>query len=533
MRNGFFKLVCSGGGTYLKVFLPKDGGKPVNIKELMDYFTRNNVGFDVSVLKKGLMEAASSQTGEYEFLLTPNAIADIKESFVLTVSPDKMMAAARFYPPAGRGARITAEDFISELGYEGVKYGILKEGLKKFFQRPVYCTDVVVAKGQPPRHGVDARIEYYFETDLSVKPTLKEDGSVDFFHLNTVSSCKKGDVLARLFPGDPGEAGMNISCERVNPKSIKQLVLKHERNAHLSEDKLEIIAEVDGHVTLVDGRVFVSNVLEVENVDNSTGNINYNGNVKVNGNVCTNFSVKAQGDIEVRGVVEGAYLEADGNIIIARGMNGMEKGILKAGGNVIAKYLENAKVNARGYVSTESILHSEVLAGTEVLVNGRRGFITGGKVSASSLIQVKTLGSPMGAATIVEVGTDPDMKQRLQQFQKLVAENQKSIDSIHPVLVAMAQKLSQKAGMKQEAVKNFQDMLKKEKQLKREMEEAVKEINQIEKMLAGSDNARIEVSNEVYGGVQVCISDVSMTVKNRADHCRFVKFQGDVKINPL
>ncbi|GFI46096.1 hypothetical protein IMSAGC019_01409 [Lachnospiraceae bacterium] len=286
-------------------------------------------------------------------------------------------------------------------------------------------------------------------------------------------------------------------------------------------------------MTLVEDRVFVSNVLEVENVDNSTGNIDYNGNVKVNGNVCTNFSVKAQGDIEVRGVVEGAYLEATGNIIIARGMNGMEKGTLKAEGNVIAKYLENATVNAKGYVSTESILHSEVMAGTEVLVNGRRGFITGGKVSAMHLIQVKTLGSSMGAATVVEVGADPNMKQRLQQLLKQSEENKKAIDATQPVLIAMAQKLSQKNNMKPELVRNFQDMLKKQKENQRLQEEMKKEIDYLEKLLENTDDARIEVTSEVYGGVKICIADVSMIVKGRADHCRFVKSQGDVKMGPL
>ena len=40
---------------------------------------------------------------------------------------------------------------------------------------------------------------------------------------------------------------------------------------------------MDGHVSLVEGKVFVSDVLTVENVDSSTGNIEYDGNVQVNG----------------------------------------------------------------------------------------------------------------------------------------------------------------------------------------------------------------------------------------------------------
>ncbi|MDE7404801.1 MAG: FapA family protein, partial [Lachnospiraceae bacterium] len=296
--------------------------------------------------------------------------------------------------------------------------------------KPISCTDILVAKGQPPRHGTDARIEYYFETDLHAKPTLKEDGSVDFFNLNTLNHCKKGDVLARLFKEDPGEYGVNIYNEKIKPRNVKQAVLKYGRNIAISDDRQVLTTEVDGHVSLVDGKVFVSNVLEVENVDNSTGNIEYDGNVMVNGNVCTNFSVKARGDIEVRGVVEGAFLEAEGSIVIARGMNGMAKGTLKAGGNVIAKFIENSKVNAGGYVSTESILHSEVTAGTEIIVSGRRGFITGGKVCAANLIQVKTLGSYMGADTFVEVGVDPNIKQRIQELQNAMTENKKEKHAI-------------------------------------------------------------------------------------------------------
>ena len=312
------------------------------------------------------------------------------------------------------------------------------------------------------RKGTDAKIEYFFETDLHAKPTLKEDGSVDFFHLNTLNHCKKGDILARLHPGDPGEYGTDIYQEKIKPRTIKQAVLKYGRNIMISDDRQVLTTQVNGHVSLVEGKVFVSDVLEVENVDNSTGNIEYDGNVMVNGNVCTNFKVKAKGDIEVRGVVEGAYLEAEGSVVIARGMNGMAKGTLKAGGNVIAKFIENSKVNAGGYVSAGSILHSEVTAGTEVIVSGKRGFITGGKVCAANLVQVKTLGSYMGADTLVEVGVDPNIKQRIQELQKAMTENKKEMDAMAPVLLGMAQKMTHGVNLKQEQLKSTQRMMQKD-----------------------------------------------------------------------
>lgn len=42
------------------------------------------------------------------------------------------------------------------------------------------------------------------------------------------------------------------------------------------------------------------------------------------GNVTTGFAIKAEGDIIVNGVVEGATLVSGGNIVLKRGMQGMD-----------------------------------------------------------------------------------------------------------------------------------------------------------------------------------------------------------------
>lgn len=533
MRNGYFQLICSPTGTALKVFAPKDGGSHVTARDVMDYLTLYGISYDTVALGKGLQDAAVSGQGESLLMLNKDQNTEVRESYRMTVSQDKMYVVARFFAPSLKGGRMSAEEFLNDLAHKNITYGIQKELIQAFFKTPIYCTDIIVAKGLAPRHGTDARIEYYFETDIKARPTLNADGSVDFFHLNAINHCNKGDVLARLFPEDPGEYGMSVMGEKIKPRDVKKRVLRFGRNIDLSEDKLTITAQTDGHVTLVEDKVFVSNVFEVENVDNSTGNIEYDGSVKVNGNVCTNFSIKAKGNIEVSGVVEGAMLEAEGNIIIARGMNGMAKGVLKAGGNVISKFIESSKVTAGGYVSTESILHSEVSAGTEITVSGKRGFVTGGKVSAANLISVKTLGSAMGADTIVEVGMDPSKKARMQELQKQIAENNKVLEQTHPVLTALTQKLAQGVKLRPEQLKSLQEMLQKENVIKKQIEEDTDEFMALQEVLDESGGARVEVTGEVFAGTKICISDVSMVVKNSMTYCKFVKQQGDVRMVAL
>lgn len=530
MKNGYFQLVCGSNGTTLKIYTPEDGGRPIAIREVMEYLNRFGIKYELHMLNSGIMASYESEEKEFSFEINSDSYMEIRESYTLNVSQDKMQAVVRFYPPSANGERMTAEEFLRDLEIKGIRFGILEEEIRLFLNSPQYCTDVKVAEGRPVRHGTDARIEYYFETDLNTKPALKEDGGVDFFNLNTISHCKKGDILARRFPEDPGDFGSNIYGERMNPREVKRDALRFGKNVILSEDKQTLTTDVNGHVTLIDGVVSVSNVLELENVDISTGNIDYDGSVKVNGNVFTNFTVKAKGDIEVAGVVEGAYLEAEGDIIIARGVNGKVKGTLKATGNVVAKFIENAKVTAGGYISTESILHSEVVSRSEIQVTGKRGFITGGRVCATNLIQVKTLGSPMGADTIVEVGADPEIKNQVKEVQQQVVECKRIVDSLKPVLLSTAQKMTQGVKFNPEQLKNIQEMMDADRKKRKELEEGTRKLQELQVLLDASNVARVEVNDRVYAGTRICIGDVSTVVKDTVHYCKFVKSQGDVKM---
>ena len=229
-----------------------------------------------------------------------------------------------------------------------------------------YCTNIIIAKGKLPTAGKDATINYYFDTSVDARPELKEDGSVDFFKLNLLHHCTKGQVLAEIIPEEKGEDGVDIFGAVTAAREVKKASFNHGRNLEISEDGHKLLSMVDGHVSMVEGAVFVSDVYSVDDVSTSTGNIEYHGNIEVKGNVCENFSVKTDGNVFVNGVVEGAVIEAGGDIVIARGMHGQNKGKLVAGGNIIAKFLSAAEVTAHGFVEAEQILNSKVVAGTEV-----------------------------------------------------------------------------------------------------------------------------------------------------------------------
>ena len=528
--NGYFKLLSDDSGTKIKIFAPTDGGEIVSIKECISYLQHQNIPFDIKALNDSI---ANLKEGETSLFLTPNKIMPVAESSFVIVSADKMTATVRFYPASNGGREYVADDVYSDLRVNKVVNGYDEAAIAEYIGNKKYCTDYILAKGKAPREGKDASIEYKFPTDNKIRPTLNEDGSVDFFNLNVVNHCKAGDVLAVLTPEDRGDPGLDLMGNVIKPRDVRRHVLQYGLNIDINEDRTILTSKVNGHVSLVGGKVFVADVLEVENVDNSTGNLTYEGNIKINGNVCSNFKVTCNGNIEVKGAVEGAVLEAGGNIILSRGMNGVGKGLIKAGGNVIAKYLENCTVEAGGYVETEAIMHSTVQAKTEVNVVSRKGFISGSKVAATNCIRVKTLGTAMGSDTDVTVGIDPAVTNRYAELSKELTEVQKQLKVMLPVLDASKKKIETGVKLGPEQIKQLQALAINVKKLQETATEDAKELEMLKETMDEGVSAKVEVSGEVFAGTKITISDATMIVKNPFKYCRFTKENGSVKMGPL
>ena len=333
-QNAYFRLRIKSDGTYLELIPPQGNGDAFSFTEMQDYLIRHGQVVDKLEVAKAIQNAAG---GKCEIKLDSKAGHEISESYELDVSDDKMSCKVRFFPASDGGMELKKEELINDLKFKRICFGIHDDVIDSFFKDKKYCTDYIIADGEKPVEGCDGRIDYLFNTNPDTRPALREDGTVDFFNLQIISSCKEGDVVARLTLAEHGKNGRDVFGKEVQPREVFEPKFSYGHNLKVSDDGLELISELSGNVTLVDDKVFVSNIYEVNDVDTSTGNIEYDGDVHVAGSVKAGFSVKASGNVDVKGVVEGAYVEAGGDIIITRGMNGMSRGKLVAGRNVISK----------------------------------------------------------------------------------------------------------------------------------------------------------------------------------------------------
>lgn len=525
-KNAYFKPVKRDGGLYLKFFPAQEGGRKLDIKDVINYLNRQGY-FEYD--KVDLGHGINSEISE-EVLVGKDSDHSLNECVILSVSVDKMLVRCRFYPGTDGARAVTAEDIQDALVHEKVIHGIDGNKIRQLLTHHEYCTEYLIAKGTPPALGKDAKIEYYFSTKQSLKPKHNEDGSVNYHELNIISQVEKDQLIAKLIPAVPGKPGKDVTGKELKPREVQNLKLSFSNNIRISEDETKLYSEVTGHASLVNGKVFVSGVYEVPaDVDNSVGNINYPGNVSVKGNVKSGFTIRADGDIVVDGVVEGAQLYAGGQIIVQRGIHGMGKGLLNARGNIVIKFIEGASVKSGGYIDTESIIQSNVSAATDITVNGRKGFIMGGMVRAGSKVTAKSIGSNMGTATTIEVGMDPEKQERYVSLQDEAKQIGKKIEQIRPVLLNYTEKM--KAGVKltQEQMEFIQKQVTALKTLQRQLVPINEEINGLKMEFISASHAKVMIQNMIYPGVTIKISELSMTTKDTRHYCQFVKDGGEIR----
>ncbi len=537
--NGYFQLELRKEGTYLLLFPPTDGGEPVSYTEVSRYLTYINLTDYNAKKLKDLLSQPEEGDGEIntsleeptDFLLGAKRPYEETGMMLIFPSEDRMHAIARFYPPSTEGAPLTDADIRATLQREKVKYGILDDAIAAFLENPVYCSDYEVATGDPITPGTHASIEYFFEIEKNLAPALNEDGTVNYHELNQIAHVRKGDLLARLTPAVEGKPGKNIYGDNVLPPSVNRLKLKHGKNITLSEDQTELYSDVDGHAALVKDQVFVSDVYTVPaNVDNSIGDVEFQGSVDVKGNVNSGFTVKAGGDIVVTGVVEGAVLEAGGKIIVKGGVHGMSKAILRAGGSITVKFIENAEVYSEESINTDSIMHSKVSAKFEIRVKGKKGFISGGKIWAGSKIVTQTLGSDMGATTQIEVGLNTKMKKQMHDLEERQKELEQEKAKIEPTLTGIGEKVARGMELPEDKMAFLKSVAVAYRDIQEELSENLEAQSELQEDMERSQRACIEVMGDLYPGCMVTISGAQRSMNNRISACKLVKDGVDVKI---
>ena len=529
VNDGFFNIEFRDDGVYLTIYPAVGKGRKVETRDVQEKLNRKQIkNYSRDIIDMAVMKADKSAVR----IAGPQQEIKVDATLSVVVSPDKMKAFISITPPEG-GKNITAEEILEALGKNSIIYGINKATLDNVSKYPVYNEIITIAEGIPSENGTSGKIEFAFDINKERKPTILEDGRVDYKEINTIESVTKGQVLCRLVPPMPGVKGKNVYGIDLSAVDGKPAVLPRGRNVEPAEDGQVLIASIDGQVNYIDGKVNVFSNYEVAaDVDTSTGNIYFVGNVIVRGNVLSGFTVEAGGNVEVWGVVEGAVIKAGGDIILRRGMQGLGKGTIISGGDIIARYIEHSNVEAKNNIKSEAIMHSNVKCGNKLELSGKKGLLVGGTCKVGKEISAKVIGSHMATVTDIEVGVDPGLRERYKALREETASMESDIKKAEQAITIL--KKLEIAGM---LTPDKQEMLAKSVRTKvflgNKLGELKEEMTVIESKLQQDAYGKIRAQNYIYPGTKVAIGTCMMYVKENLQYCTLYRDGADVRVGPI
>lgn len=435
------------------------------------------------------------------------------------LAADKLSAWLMVFPPEGEGRELDQELLESALSESGVTFGVDQQLIRRLPEEPdKYFSLFNIAEGKHAVEGKDGYVKELYDREVERKFEVDEHDRVDYASLKFFQSAAKGDVICEAVPPVEGEAGMTVQGREILVRQVKAAPLNKGRNTEISEDGTKLLASLSGHVEYSGKAFHVKSVMEIaEDVDYSTGNINYMGDVHIHGNVSSGFSVRAAGNITVDGVVKAGDIEAGGDLIVVKGIVGSSQSVVRANRNVYAKYLENSNVHARQNLQADSIVNSDVYCDGEIEVRSGRGIIVGGRIRAARKISAKVVGSKMESQTAIFLGGEP-----CAEFEREVLV--KNIEKCEKELEKLERRPDSPSKIDQMSSLQFElrsDQMK--------LEEMDKEIEHFDEEVQSHGGCRL-VCDLAYAGITLDISGVTLKPKQETSMCNARLVDGEIQM---
>ena len=439
----------------------------------------------------------------------------IKREPVIRISNDRMEAFIML-PTVEEEYHYTVDEVLEAVNRNGVIYGINCETISDMVEKRLMGREVLFAKGKPAVDGADGYFDFYFDSDLNHRPTVKSDGSVDYWSVHSVEVVKKGQTIANYCEPVAGEDGIDVLGRVIAAKKGKGLPPLVGRGFDKSVDGLTYTAAIDGKIERHKNRIIILPILEINgDVDVGTGNIDFVGDVVIHGSVKTGARIRAAKSITIDGVCEGCVLEAGNDLILRNGMIGMGKARIIVKGNLFAKFME-----VDGFVEADSAINCNVVSNDKVIFNGGHASIVGGKVYGCAGIEVQNLGNDAFIKTEVHVGVHKKIKIKIAELEKLVDQKQMLLNNINAGIKQIEQMMGSAAdGMNLEEKKLALVRAKIEKTA--ELTEDKEELERLKGIVERSTGATVQVLEHVYPNVEVCINNSKLVTKEEFDKIEF------------
>lgn len=511
-------------GEVVASFTPTENAEPITVDTIHNIMAEKH--YDKFAINK---EAIDTFVENCQKATEPiKALIALRKDgeFTLTMSEDKMQLALTLVPP--KGGHPKAVEVIKAIQQMGVKHGLKHDELREAIRKGE-CENQLVAEGTWPVLGNPVEFRNYLEELEQKLSEVDEDAFIKYSDLGHLLLVKPGDKLMRRIPPVPGKDGVDLMGNMVPTRPL----VNANFNASCSGTKFDendpdlLLAAISGQPKLISNGVKVNNVIEIENIDLSTGNVDFEGTIHIAGDVKSGMKLHATGDIFINGMIEAAEVIAGGDISVKGGIIGsaetqsnntpqtevnlnpnVKAAIVSQHGSVQAMFAQNMSISARkAILITGNCTQCDMRAGEEIIVGKEKslknGQIIGGMAQAMKLVKAVSIGSHSAGATKLILGDDPTWGDKVYEKEKEISAKTDEFE----MKVKLLNHLRQEKKKKPESVKDA-DIAKTDAE-RAELIDHLKVLNmELQKLKEDHialEDVRVQVLSELYEGTEIRI----------------------------
>ena len=438
-----------------------------------------------------------------------------KACFFLTA--DRMSAYACLLPPENGGEEITLEEFLEDMRYEGIHYGILQEEIPQELASG-YFRIFPIARGTSPQAGEDGKVTELFQRRRTMCLEIQNEGQVDFSQDVPLQPVRKGAVICLIRPSKAGTDGMDVTGRKLPcPQAVSANIPQGE-NTTISRGGQALTATVDG-ILYIQNDLFCIHEQKIidGDVDQFQGTLQISGNLYIGGNVDGGVDIEASGDIVINGKLGQARVKSlGGTIHVQQGIYGTSgKTFLSAARQVQSPVVEWAEISAGTDVVAEMISNSTIQCEGTVYALSGRGMITGSVIQAGDSILCLRVGNLAGDRSQFSVGYPPNSPESWHRVKAELAEVQSTIKKLWSSIGDLRKKGSRISDVE----KSVLDQLVIQRDLYVEKREGLTaELNDLDKVLDKKSTGRIKCE-KMHPFVTVRIGRLTEEITTAEENC--------------
>ena len=433
------------------------------------------------------------------------------------LSPDRLCAYACVLPPENGGAGITLEEFLADMRYEGIVYGVLQDEIPGQFERG-YFHIFPVARGTAPQAGEDGKVTELFQRRRHMRLEVQNGSEVDFGEDIPLQPIRKGAAICLIRPPRAGRDGKDVTGAAIPSPQAASAQVPQGENVELRRGGQALVASVDGILYIEDEKFCVHEQTILEGgLDQPQGTFQVSGNLYIGGDVDGGAEVTASGDIVISGKVGQARVTStEGIIRVQKGIYGTSgKTVLEAASQVQSPVVESAEITAGASVIAETISDSVIRCDGTVYAMTGRGMILNSEIQAGDSILCLRIGNLAGGRSRFSVGYPPHILESWERTREELAQTQPLMETLWGTITA----LRKKGPRISDAEKTILARLVEQRTLYQERQEALKmELRTLSKALEKKSKGRIRCE-KLYPFLDVRIGKLTEEVTTIEENC--------------